>query len=102
MTGAPPLPPPPAPGAALPARRGSGKATAALACGVAGLVTGFAIVTLLVAVVANVLGSYALQEIAADPGLEGRGRAVGGIWCGVAAIVLWGAVGAAVLAAGAG
>ncbi len=67
---------------------------AALVCGISALATGFLFLTLLVAVVGNVLASFALQDIGASGGrLGGRSLALWGIACGVAAIVIWGTVG---------
>ncbi|MCC6829724.1 MAG: DUF4190 domain-containing protein [Thermoleophilia bacterium] len=90
----PPLPPPvPAPFSGVPVTApppASGRATAAMVLGIVGLASGFTGVTLLCAVAANVLGSLALQDIAASGGrLGGRGKAVAGMWCAVSALVAW-------------
>jgi hypothetical protein len=66
------------------------KPPAALALGIAALVTGFAVVTLLAAVVAIVLASLTFQEISegrVDPGR--RGLAVAGMVCAIVAFAIW-------------
>lgn len=82
------VPTPPAPAAPMPAP--GRKASAALALGIVALVTGFAVVTLLAAVVAIVLASLTFQEISdgrADPGR--RGLAVAGMVCAIVAFAIW-------------
>lgn len=96
------LPPPPL-GASphtMPAPA-SGRAITALVLGIIGLVGGFAVVTLLCAVAANVLGSIALHEIEESDGrIGGRGQAIAGMACASAALVVWIAVIAALAATG--
>lgn len=78
---------------ALPAVPTSGRATAALVLGVVALALGFTGVALGGAVVGNVMGSLALQDIDASDGhREGRGRAVAGMVCCTVALVLWAVV----------
>jgi hypothetical protein len=82
----PPLPPV-APAVQAPA---SGRATAAMVLGIIGLAGGFLAVPLLCAVIANVLGAQALEDIEHSDGrLRGHGHAVAGIACATAALVLW-------------
>jgi hypothetical protein len=77
----------PAPAAA---DRGARKPVAVLVLGIVGLVTGFAAVTLLCAVLAIVLASLAFQDESAgrDAG-ERHGMAVAGMVCGIVALCIW-------------
>lgn len=96
----PPHPPPPPygpvppypPGAPRAPVRTSPRAVWAMALGILSVVTGFLVIPLICAVMANVLASQAIQEIDATPGLGGRGQAVAGIACATGAMVLWGSV----------
>lgn len=77
-----------APGA--PAPRSGRKQSAALVLGIVSLVTGFAVVTLLAAVIAITLASLTFQEISqgtADPGR--RSLAVAGMVCAIVALAIW-------------
>ena len=91
-----PIPPPPPPPAAAPAPAApptSRKAVWALVCGVTGLVTGFLLVPLLLAVTGNVLAALAFEDMDRAGGrLEGRGLAVAGVACATTAIVVWSGV----------
>ncbi|HWC26176.1 MAG TPA: DUF4190 domain-containing protein [Solirubrobacteraceae bacterium] len=71
-------------GAPPPSRRRSGKATAALVCGILSLV----LFGIILGAVAIVLGVAARKEIAADPALEGDGMALAGIITGAVGAVL--------------
>ncbi|MFN8110436.1 MAG: DUF4190 domain-containing protein [Thermoleophilia bacterium] len=85
-------PPPPPIGVAI-ARPSSGRATASLVLGILGLATGVLVVPLLAAVLGNVLGSLAQQDIDASGGrIEGAGRARAGMVCSTVALVLWSVV----------
>lgn len=85
------LPPPPlGPVSHVGPPPASGRAITAMVLGIIGLVSGFAVVTLLCAVAANVLGSIALHEIDESGGrLGGRSQAIAGIACASAALVVW-------------
>ncbi len=65
-------------------RKKSGKAIAALVCGIISLI----IAGIILGVVAVVLGVIARNEIKADPNLEGEGMALAGIVTGVIGTVL--------------
>ena len=65
-------------------RRKSGKAIAALVCGIISLI----LFGILLGAVAVVLGTRARKEIAADPSLEGDGMALAGMITGAIGLVL--------------
>ncbi|MCU0306857.1 MAG: DUF4190 domain-containing protein [Thermoleophilia bacterium] len=108
----PGLPPPPAPGAgpagaragvpdlvAVATRPTSGKAVAALTCGICGLV----IVPFVPSIVAIALALAARADLRREPRLEGDGMATAGLVTGIVGTVLWGAlILVAVIAAAAG
>lgn len=79
------LPAEPAGPASPPARRQSGRATAAMVLGIIGLVVPTALV---LPVLALVLGLSARSEIASDPGLAGASRASAGAILGALGIVI--------------
>ncbi len=65
-------------------RKKSGKAIAALVCGIISLI----LFGIILGVVAIVLGVMARNEIRADPNLEGDGMALAGIITGAIGVVL--------------
>ena len=73
-----------APAGAVTEKKRSGKAVAALVCGIISLI----IFGIILGVVAVVLGIMARKEIAADPNLEGDGMALAGIITGAIGAVL--------------
>jgi hypothetical protein len=74
---------PPAAGAVT-ERKKSGKAIAALVCGIIGIL----ILGVILGPIAVILGSIARKEIAANPSLDGAGMALAGIITGAIGFVL--------------
>jgi Domain of unknown function (DUF4190) len=90
MSNLPPAPPPPPPGyeqsPAFGPPQTHGKATAAMVCGIVGIL----LCGVILGPIAIVLGTQAKNEIRASGGrLTGEGMATAGIVCGIIAIVLF-------------